>query len=101
MAAAILWLYTHRKAILITFSVILFFVLWFTIERQSDRSVKSKPAQNEQKHEKNPFHLQTSTKIQRKKRKIIFSFLEKSTCFFRFAPTQKNTIILTKTSISA
>ena len=37
MIPAILWLYTHRKAILITFLVILFFILWFTIERQSDR----------------------------------------------------------------
>ena len=42
MAAAIFWLYTNRKAILITFSVILFFILWFTIERQSDRIVSQK-----------------------------------------------------------
>jgi len=42
MAAAIFWLYTNRKAILITFLVILFFVLWFTIERQSDRITAQK-----------------------------------------------------------
>ena len=42
MIPALLWLYTHRKAILITCTVILFFILWFTIERQSDRIVNQK-----------------------------------------------------------
>ena len=33
----LIFLYTHRKAILAAFLVLLFFVLWFAIERQSDR----------------------------------------------------------------
>ena len=35
-------LYTHRKEIIAAFLVILFFVLWFTIERQSDRITAQK-----------------------------------------------------------
>lgn len=35
-------LYTHRREIIAAFLVILFFVLWFTIERQSDRIVSQK-----------------------------------------------------------
>lgn len=42
MIPALLWLYTNRKAILITFLVIFFFALWFTIERQSDRITAQK-----------------------------------------------------------
>ncbi|MBR6421954.1 hypothetical protein IKS86_04520 [bacterium] len=34
---AIIWIYTHRKEIFITFLVIFFFILWFVIERQADR----------------------------------------------------------------
>lgn len=35
-------LYAHRREIIAAFLVILFYVLWFTIERQSDRIVNQK-----------------------------------------------------------